>query len=61
VSQCISSSNQSAITGLPEGFTLQNITDLNGNNVSSSDVSGGTTYNFCYGNSSESCCVNITT
>ncbi|XP_044126392.1 receptor-type tyrosine-protein phosphatase beta-like [Bufo gargarizans] len=62
---------QISVTGLAEGFSLQNITDIDGNIIQASDNSlnntslmslrSGTRYVIRYGNDSTSCCRNVTT
>ncbi|XP_068115989.1 receptor-type tyrosine-protein phosphatase beta-like [Hyperolius riggenbachi] len=60
-----------SVSGLPNGFTVQNITDASGNAVPTSDGSynnissisfvSGAQYTIYYGNTSTSCCYNFTT
>ncbi|XP_066439538.1 receptor-type tyrosine-protein phosphatase beta-like isoform X2 [Eleutherodactylus coqui] len=65
------SASQITVTGLPEGFFLQNITDINGHVTRASDNSlnntsgmvfvSGTQYVIHYGNGTTSCCRSVTT
>ncbi|XP_068115987.1 receptor-type tyrosine-protein phosphatase beta-like [Hyperolius riggenbachi] len=60
-----------SVSGLPNGFTVQNITDASGNavptsngsynNISSIIFVPGTQYTIYYGNTTTNCCYNFTT